>query len=43
MGGSETIINKGFHYESIFEINSKGELIWVIQILKKTLWTLWML
>jgi orotate phosphoribosyltransferase len=27
MGGSETIINKGFHYESIFEINSKGELI----------------
>ena len=27
MGGSEQILNKGFHYESIFEINPDGEFV----------------
>ena len=29
MGGGEKIRDKGFYYESIFEINSKGEFVWV--------------
>jgi hypothetical protein len=37
MGGREKIENQGIKYESIFEINSQGEFVWVESFLKKNL------